>query len=322
MREQPTGLERIERWLQAVITESAGVVAGPASEEARRNIDAAAGDIEQIVTRSNALTALQRLAIYGHAYFARLQECLRAEFPVLLHALGEELFNFFTFEYLKVYPSRSYTLNQLGENFPRYLAETRPGGDLPPNARESWPDFIIDLAALERAFSEIFDGLGVEDRQILDADRLLETKQLREVRLSPVVCLKLFSFRYPVSQYFRAVRNQEDPDLPQPDDTFLAMTRRSYTVLIHELTGRQYDLLRALVAGQSLNQGVDALAKTTGDDSQKLINASLGWIKDWAEKGFFAGIESEVGESSSKPIIVQNIEMPFPISADGRTGEC
>src|SRR6059058_1618162 len=277
--------------MQAVITNPAGVQGGLASEAARQYIDVSDDDLEQVVTRSHPLTAAGRLAIYSHSYFARLQECLRAEFPVLLHALGEKLFNLFTFEYLKHYPSRSYTLNHLGENFARYLAETRPDNDVPPNARESWPDFIIDLATLERAFSEVFDGPGVEDRQILDAGQLLTIGQLHEARFLPVVCLKLLSFRYPISQYFRAVRNHEDPALPRPADTFLVMTRRSYTVLIHELTGQQYDLLRALVAGQSLNQGVDALAKTTGDDSQNLIPTALNWIEDWANKGFFAGFE-------------------------------
>jgi hypothetical protein len=135
---------------------------------------------------------------------------------------------------------------------------------------------------------------------------LLAIGQLHEVRFLPVVCLKLLSFRYPVSQYFRAVRNHEDPALPQPADTFLAMTRRSYTVLIHELTRWQFDLLSALVAGQSLNQGIHALTKTTSDDSQTLFTAALGWIEDWAEKGFFAGIELGVRESSSKTTAVES----------------
>jgi Putative DNA-binding domain len=322
MKAQPPNLETIERWMQSVIMHPGGVLAGLVSAESQQHIEISTDDIEQVVTRSRTLTPIRRLGIYSHAYFARLQECLRAEFPVLLHALGEELFNLFTFDYLQHYPPRSYTLNRLGENLPRHLAETRPNAEAPEGTRESWPDFIIDLATLERAFSEIFDGPGVEDRQILNADYLLEMDQLREVRFLPVVCLRLFSFRYPVSQYFRAVRNQEDPPLPQPDDTFLAMTRRSYTVFIHELTGRQYDLLVALVGGQTLNQGLRDLAKATGDDFQTLINASLDWIKDWADKGFFAGIESQVGESSGKPIIVQDIAMPFPISAHGRNGEC
>jgi hypothetical protein len=301
MSEQPRRLETIERWVQAVITEPAGIVAGLASEEARRNIDASAGDIEKIVTRSSHLTAIARLAIYNHAYFARLQECLRAQFPVLAHALGEQLFNLFTFEYLKTYPSRSHTLNHLGENFPRFLAETRPNGDAPANARESWPDFIIDLATLELAFSNTFDGPGVEGRQVFDASQLLAIGPLHEVRFLPVVCLKLLSFSYPVSRYFLAVRNHENPALPQATDAFLAMTRRGYTVFIHELTERQYDLLSALVAGQSLNQQVNALSGTSCNDFQTLIATALSWIEDWTNKGFFAGIEFGVRESSSEP---------------------
>jgi hypothetical protein len=301
MSEQLRDLKTIEHWMQAVITNPAAVQEAVAAEAAQRHISISHDDLEQVVTRSHSLTAAARLAIYGHAYFARLQECLRAEFPVLLHAIDEELFNLFTFEYLRNYPSRSYTLNQLGENFPRYLAETRPDRDAPPNAREGWPDFIIDLATLERVFSRTFDGPGVEGRQTLDASELFAAGQLAEARFLPVVCLKLLSFRYPVSEYFRAVRNHEDPALPQPAATFLAMTRQNYTVVIHELAGGQYELLKALVAGQTLNAAVNSLTGTTDDNSQTQFTIALSWIEDWVRKGFFAGVELEVRETSSKP---------------------
>src|SRR6185295_8797591 len=76
-------------------------------------LPAASDAVEQIVTRSSSLSAFERLAIYRHAYLARLQECLRVEYPVLLLTLGEELFALFTNAYLQQYPSRSYTLNRL-----------------------------------------------------------------------------------------------------------------------------------------------------------------------------------------------------------------
>ena len=287
MRKTLHDLEAIQRWMQAVIVHPGGVTAGLAAAESRQHIDVSAHNLEQVVTRSSALTPLRRLGIYSHAYSARLQECLSAEFPVLLHALGEKLFNLFTFDYLQHYPSRSYTLARLGENFPRYLAETRPDATAPDGARESWPDFIIDLATFERAFGEIFDGPGVEDQQILATDDILVTEHLREVRLAPVVCLKLLIFRYPVSQYFTAVRNHDDPALPTTANTFLAMTRRSYTVMVHEIDGRQYDLLTSLIAGQSLNQAISALPKGSADAHQTLIATMSDWIRDWIVKGFF-----------------------------------
>ncbi len=114
-------LGQIQRWMQAALMHPVGIAEGIASAEARSHIDVGPHEAESVVTRSRALTALERLAIYGYAYYARLLECLREEFPVLKHALGEELFDAFAAEYLQQYPSRSYTLFQLGSNFPRFV---------------------------------------------------------------------------------------------------------------------------------------------------------------------------------------------------------
>src|SRR5260221_14393035 len=140
-------LGQIQRWMQATIMHPVGVAEGAASEPARSQIDVGPDGLETVVTRSRAQTALERLEVYSHAYYARLLECLREEFPVLKHALGEEVFDAFAVGYLQQYPSRSYTLFRLSENFPRYLAETRPDGN---GAYADWPDFLIDLATLEQ----------------------------------------------------------------------------------------------------------------------------------------------------------------------------
>src|SRR4029078_11447196 len=124
------------------LVEAPHAVPAPATSEA----------VEQNITHSVALSAYDRLAIYRPAYLTRLQECLRVEFPVLLLTLGEELFALFTSAYLQQYPSRSYTVNRLGETFPRYLAESRPDAAEPEQARESWPYFIVELATLEIPF--------------------------------------------------------------------------------------------------------------------------------------------------------------------------
>lgn len=289
MNEHPRGLRTLEHWLQAVVTNPAGVLGGLASAEAQQHIDVAPEQIEEVLTRSHSLSATSRLAIYGHAYLARLQECLRAEFPVLLQALGADLFTLFTLEYLKNYPSRSYTLNRLGENFPRYLAESRPEADAPVSERESWPDFIVELATLERAFAEVFDGPGIEGKKILDRDQLFRVPRetLLEARFIPIVCFRLLSFRYPVSEYFNAVRRKENPDLPSPAQTYLAMDRRDYVVRIHELGKPQYELLVALTNGSTLS-------KLANDQTEPecFVTTALAWLGDWTARGFFATLEN------------------------------
>ncbi|MGH9932049.1 MAG: HvfC/BufC family peptide modification chaperone [Pyrinomonadaceae bacterium] len=285
MSENLHDLKTLEHWLQAVVTNPAAISGGLASAEARQHIDISSKQIEEVFTRSRSLKATQRLAIYSHAYLARLQECLRAEFPILLHALGEELFTLFTLEYLKNFPSRSYTLNRLGENFPRYLAESRPDASAPASERESWPDFIVDLATFERAFAEVFDGPGVEGRPILDRDRLskIPIESLLQTPLLPVVCFRLLAFHYPVSQYFDAARRKENPELPQPANSYLAMNRRNYVVQVHELTAPQHELLTALTTGSPLGQ-----LPTGQVDQQDCVRTALDWLGVWADKGFFS----------------------------------
>lgn len=289
---QTFDLKTIEQWLQAVITHRAGVSAGVTSEEARRNIDVSPEQIEQVVTRSNSLTATGRLAIYSHAYFGRLQECLRAEFPVLLQALGDKLFNLFTFDYLQHYPSRSYTLNRLGENFPNHLARTRPDAAAPRDARESWPDFIIELATLELAFLEVYDGLGIEGQLLPDGRiiRALPVEHVLALRPMPASCLRLFAFRYPVGPYFLAVRRKEKPQLPEPAESFVAMTRRNYRVVLHELTSSQYAFLEALDGHHIVGEALNSEFPSTGS-IEKLRETVRGWLCDWANAGFFSSAE-------------------------------
>lgn len=279
--------DQIQRWMQAVITHPGGIRAGVSCEDARQTIDVAFEELEKVVTRSESLTGAERLAIYSRAYYARLLECFRAEFPCLLHALGDELFNHFVFEYLQHYPPRSYTLNRLAESFPRFLADTRPNANAPREQRESWPDFIIDLAALERAFSETFNGPGVEDKPLLSPDQVLNipAEQFSEMRLVPVPCLRLLAFNYPVAAYFLAARRQQNPSLPAPADTFLALTRQNYVVRFVNLSAVQYELLRALVANLSISQAVLRAAEVSGQDSASLTAKARAWLRDWADAG-------------------------------------
>ena len=286
-------LGQIQRWMQAAIMHPVGVAEGIASAEARRHIDVGPDEAETVVTRSRALTALERLAIYGYAYYARLLECLRDEFPVLKHALGEELFDAFAAEYLKQYPSRSYTLFQLGTNFPRFLAETRPDQERTESSAADWPDFLIDLATLELTFNEVFDGPGVERAPLLDAGQLLAIlpERLLEARLVCVPCLRLLALRYPVHKYLTGVRRHEDPDPPGPAETCLAVTRRRYVVRHYELSPPAYQLLYALRGGESVGLAISRAVETAGPDLDRLQDNLWTWFHDWAAEGFFHTVE-------------------------------
>jgi Putative DNA-binding domain len=282
-------LDQIQRWMQAVITHPGEIEEGLASADARSHIDVGPDDLERVVTRSQALTAADRLRVYGNAYYARLLECLREEFAVLAHALGQELFDEFATSYLQAYPSRSYTLNHLGANFPRYLAET-----CPTEADESgWTAFIIDLATLERTYSEVFDGPGPENRKPLSAEALLAVPPERwvDARLILTTEFRLIELRSPVHEYIRAVRRKEDPSPPSPAETLLAVHRRDYVVRRHPLTRPQYTLLDAIRSGATVGEAIERAADAAGPDADTALADLWTWFRKWAAEGLFQAIE-------------------------------
>src|SRR5687768_18191780 len=97
---------------------------------------------DALLLPSTRLTSAEGLAIYQRGYFLRIASCMREQFPALCHALGEPLFNDFVADYIRERPPESHTLYDLGRRFPAWLEEGRPHRDLPPEARETWADFV------------------------------------------------------------------------------------------------------------------------------------------------------------------------------------
>ncbi len=165
-----TELNQLQRWMQSVITHPAGIEAGVRSDASRDVFDLSASRLDEVVLPSQRLSSADRLRVYGNAYFARLLECLRAEFPAMVKALGEEAFDGLAFGYLLEHPSRSDTLTHLAAKLPEYLQQTRPsreasehGVDSNEEQHSDFADLLIDLARLERTYSEVFDGAGPEN---------------------------------------------------------------------------------------------------------------------------------------------------------------
>jgi len=286
-------LETLQRWMLTVISHPSGVQAGVASDQAQQQIDISPDQLDTVVAPSQRLTSCERMQIYANAYYGRLIECLREEFPTLVHVLGESNFDAFAFAYLESFPPRSYTLARLGARFPEFMQQTRPSAGLPEDGPPSWPDFLIDLARVERIYSEVFDGPGIERQRILQADDLLEIApgEWPHAQLIAVPCLRLLSLRYPVHECISAVRRGAEPDVPDASPTYLAVTRRDYVVRRCQLTATEYDLLSALVAGQSVGEAIEQVARFNEGEWQSLQSNLQNWFKAWARAAFFQAVE-------------------------------
>jgi hypothetical protein len=280
-------LGTVQRWMQAVLMHPGGVSAGIVSDDAQREIALTPAELEQVIARSKALPAAERLEVYSNAYYARLLECLREEFPALVHALGQELFDEFAVGYLQRHPSRSYTLARLAEHFPRYLVETRPEED-----DSSWTDFLIDLATLELAINEVFDGPGTESDAALQPDQLagLPVESWADARLEPVPCLRLLTLRFPLHRYYKAVRRGKDVTPPDAAATYLALSRRDYVVQQHELAADEFAVLGGLMNGLTVGEAIVRPYEDAESFPDNLGEQLRVWFRRWSAEGFFRAV--------------------------------
>jgi hypothetical protein len=89
------------------------------------------------------------LAIYHHAYRARLLEVMQGDFPAVWHWLGDEEFAGLVAAYVQRYPSAHFSLRWLGQRFAGFIGEHLV-------AEQSAP--LAELACLEWAFTLAFDA--------------------------------------------------------------------------------------------------------------------------------------------------------------------
>ncbi|MFI5137672.1 MAG: DNA-binding domain-containing protein [Sphingobacteriales bacterium] len=257
-------LTQLQNWIQDILVQQA-----PIPNELV--------EVNQLVNSSERLSAIRHLDIYRHSYIARLRACMQNQFSALAYALGNELFQSFADQYLDANPSGSYTLNTIGEKFTAFLKQTRP--DANEEQKETWPDFMIELAGFEYALSEIFDEPATENNTIPAADTPNEL-----LKLAPV--FHLFHHQFPICTYYLDFSQAKAPELPFPEESFCAVTRRDYKLGLFTIRGAQYYFLLNMQQGKSVAEAKDELIKTFNFDRVELDRVWIEWRRNFTASGF------------------------------------
>ncbi|MEI9852158.1 MAG: DNA-binding domain-containing protein [Sphingomonas sp.] len=242
-------------------------------------------DVDARLASSPRLSGAAGLAIYQRGYFLRIAACMREQFPALCHALGAPLFDDFVADYLRDMPPQGHTLYDLGRRFPVWLEACRPDRALPPEARESWVDFMIDLARFEREAFAMFDAPGHEGRPFADA-----ATPDAALRLQP--CFALGAHRFPVAAYYHDVRRGGRAELPPAVPSFVALVRTDYVTRTVPLGEAHHCFLAAMAAGGSVDEAVEAAALHLATDPARVRAAwHAGTRQRWIDWGFFVAAE-------------------------------
>ena len=265
------GLIRTQRWMQAFI------LAEGEDEEALRaeavQAEVPADVALKMVLPSDTLTSLERVGIYRGMYLARLEEALASDYPAVKHFLNDDAFFDLVAKYVDQHPSRSYTLNRLGDHFPAFVATQV---DLPKH------EFVCELARLELALTEVFDA---EETSVLGAADIaaIPPEAWENARLKPIAALRLLAFHYPVSAYLGAVDEENPFPRIRPKDNWVLAYRSQYSLYRDNLARPAFELLSALTSGMPVGEAIGSVGAT-----QKKL---FGWFREWMSAGLFRSVE-------------------------------
>ncbi len=271
------GLERIQRWMQACILDQGTCEEAITSERAQAEIPA---DVARtVVLPSKTLTALERLDVYRDMYLMRMEEALSSDYPALKHFLGDDEFMRLVARYVDLYPSRSYTLNRLGDHFPEFVAAQ---DDVPRK------EFCQDLTRLEFALARVFDA--AETPTLTEQDvRAVPQEAWETACLKPVDAFRLLEFDYPVSRYLGAV----DEENPYPrlgrKKNWVVCYRHRYDVHRLDLSRPAYELLSSLASGKTLGEAITGVMTRKWRPAVKQSKL-FEWFREWMAEGFFQAV--------------------------------
>lgn len=283
-------LAQFQRWMAAVVTHFG-------SDEEAWKSEAASQELSYNRAMTNVipnkhLSEYERIGIYRKMYFLRMRDALAIDVPAVRHFLGADVFEEVVEEYFTRFPSTSYTLNDSGLNFPRYVRESTL----------QHKDFIAELAELELAIARVMEA---EETAPLSPEELagVPPEAWENAQFKPIAAFELFTFTFPVHEYLSAFE-AESETFPQvtPTSEFGFIHRAEYSTNHYSLQESEFLLLRSLSAGTPLAQAFEAVQESfvasLGEEASEeavinLQNRISTCFQQWIAMGIFAEFNYE-----------------------------
>lgn len=268
-------LDQLQRWMQACVMAEGSVEQAVASQAASAEIPASLAP--GMIRASRTLAPLERLDIYRGMYELRLVEALRVDYPGLLRLLGEEMFEELARLYIASCPSKSYTLNRLGDQLPDFISQV---GGIPR------PRLAVALARLELAETMVFDE---EESSPAGGEPFagLAEHQWSRIRMRPIRALRALVLDYPAHEFMQALRRDEASPRLRPRRTRLIVYRRDYALLHLPLTAPAFSLFQSLMEGETLGDAIQAMSDSGGGSQRQVFE----WFRQWFSERLFQRVE-------------------------------
>jgi hypothetical protein len=241
---------------------------------------------EALIKPNDRLTSVERLEIYARCYWFRIIDSVYEDCPGLRALVGEKRFAPLVRAFVAKYPSRSFTLRNLCQRLPQFLAEE-------PQWTAPHTELAITIARFEWAQTVAFDG---ESRPPLSPDDIADAPPHR-LRFGLQPYLTLLAVDWPVDDYVIAVKRREAMRAeasnavdgshqvavlkrvtrPRRERCYIGVHRHNNRLYYKRITAPEYAVLSALGAGGTIPQAL-AAANTAITPEQV-----RDWFATWTE---------------------------------------
>ena len=259
-------LNDLQHLLYRLITAPDGVAEGLKAEPTLP------GGLEGLIDGDERLSAVGRLDIYANAYFYRILDALREDYPATSTVLGADNFHNLVTGYLIEHPPTQPSLFYAGE----VMADVLAGHPF----RQRWP-FLVELARLERIIIEVFHA---PDADPLDAAtlRVISPVDWPTFILRTSTALAILDCEWGVNEVVRAIEEKRKWSPPKHTPISILVWRQNFQVHYRELDVGESDALHMSRGGASFAVICEAVARAAPKkDPVRTIGRLLsGWLAD------------------------------------------
>ena len=220
-------------------------------------------------------TKTNLLGIYRDAYTLRLIEIIGNDHELLRRYLGEQRFGEMARVYIASFPSNHPNARWFAHRLPEFLRTTEPYARRP---------ILAELAALERALNDAFDGtdapvLGMADLAAIPAEIW---GQLAFVRHPTAIRLDAHTN---VGAIWTALKADEEPpgSTYAVDAAHLLVWRHNAMSMFRELAAEEAMMWDEAIKGRRFGDLCEMLA--TFDDPPSAPARAAGYLKTWLDIG-------------------------------------
>lgn len=233
------------------------------------------------IVSTERLSNIDRLAIYGNAYYARLVEVLENDYSTIHTLLGDDEFELLGRRYIEKYPSSFFTLRWFGQHLADFLKAAEPYSKHP---------YLYEMALFEWRFTDAFDAADASTVMEQDVAQV-PPENWPELVFDFHPSVSWLSYHWNILPVWKAVKEGGDVPVLQKiaEPGSCVVWRQGLSTKYRTLESHEAELMQAVAQQKNFSQLCELLVEE-GELPDKVPLIIAGFLKTWISQGMITAI--------------------------------